>query len=231
MATGIVPAIGRPGIGSSITAQRLGVSRDGHLGYFPAGGVIEGTKTRDPGNSASSVRSLRPGLLMGIITASQYWANSILGVTTGAYTSGGTSLSVSAATVTELVRRFGSSGTFKLKGAATAGGAITTDTVTYSAASGTTITITNIGANRIAGSFIQPEDGSETPRSFIPDGMNLLIDEDGNDISFPFIPCSGILDQGDLIDWPSDTTLRTFIRESLSTLSGGKFVFADQFGD
>ena len=71
MATGIVPSPGRPGIGSAVTAQRLNVSRSGDLGYFSGGGVIEGTKSRDPDNSAYNVLSLRPGLLMGKITRSR----------------------------------------------------------------------------------------------------------------------------------------------------------------
>lgn len=223
---GIVPNIGRPGIGSALEAQALNVSRDGSLSYFPAGGTIEGTKARDTTNT-TSVLTLQAGLLMGKITTGGFWANSIIGVTSGAYTSGGTSLSTSAAAVTELVRRVGASGTFKLIGPATAGGANVTATVTYSAASGTTITITNIGANKIAGCFICPEDGSETIRSFVPDGYGIIIPDDSSDVNFPMIPVAGILDSSNLIFWPSDTTLRTYIRDSLSTASGGKFVFSD----
>lgn len=231
MATGIVPAIGRPGIGSAVTAQRLGVSRGGELGYFPGGGTIEGSLTRDPGNSASSVFSIRPGTLMGLITASNYYAPSIMGATSGAYTSGGTSLTVSAASAAYLVARVGASGTFTLKGAATAGGTLTTDTVTFSAVNTTTgaITITDIGANRIAGSLVTATDGSGTPITFVPDGYNILIPDDLSDVPFPRIPVSGIVDVGQLINWPSDTTLRTWIRSSLSTAAGGKFVFNDQF--
>lgn len=231
MATGIVPAIGRPGIGALVTAQRGNVSRDGAATFFPGGGVIEGTKSRDPGNSAHSVRSLRAGLLMGKLTSGGFWAPSIIGVTSGAYTSGGTSLTVSAASAVELVRRVGSSGTFNLIGPATAAGSNNTTQVTYSAVDQTTgvITITDIGANRIAGCFVAPEDGSQVPRSFIFDGYPLLVPEDSSDVSYPWLPISCIVDVAKLIDWPSDTTLKTYIRESLSTLAGGKFVFSDQF--
>jgi hypothetical protein len=233
MPTGIIPSFGRPGVGSALTSQRGNVNLGGGLSFFVGGGTIEGTKTRDTGNT-DSIISLRPGLPMGKITASGFWANSILGVTSGAYTSGGTSLSASAATVTELVRRFGASGTFKLIGPASAAGANVTATVTYSAASGTTITVTDIGANKIAGCFICPEDGSETIRTFIPDGYNLVLpgaaaDTDNADVPFPWIPVAGQVKVDNLLFWPSDTTLRTYYRESLSTLSGGKFVFDDQF--
>ncbi len=232
MATGIIPAIGRPGIGSAVTAQRRGVFRDAMFGAFAGGGTIEGSLSRDPGNSAHSVYSLRPGLLMGKITSGGYWAPSIIGVTQAAYTSGGTSLTLTAAQAAYLVARVGASGTFNLIGPASAAGSNNTTQVTYSGVNTTTgvVTITNIGANRIAGCLVAPEDGSQTPRTLIPDGHNVLIDDVGlGDVSFPRIPVSGVVDVDNIIDWPSDTTLKTFVRESLSTLSGGKFVFSDQF--
>ncbi len=227
--TGIVPSFGRPGIGTALSSQRLNVSRDGSESFFAGGATIEGTKARDPGNSASSILSLRPGLLMGKITASGYYANSIIGVVASAYTSGGTSLTVSAASATELVRRVGSSGTFTLKGSATAGGVLTSDTVTYSAVNTSTgaITITDIGANRIAGSFVVPSDGSETPLTYLSDGYNVVIPDDFSDVSYPRLLIAAVVDTANIIDWPTDTTLRTWIRTSLSTVSGGKFVFSD----
>jgi len=131
----------------------------------------------------------------------------------------------------ELVRRIGTSGTFHLYGAATAGGALTSTTVTYSAVntSNGQITITDIGANRIAGSLVGPLDGSQVPVTFIPDGYGIVIPDDDSDANFPMIPVSGVIDVAQIIDWPSDTTLKTHIRHTLSTLSGGKFVFSDQF--
>lgn len=232
MASGIVPNIGRPGVGTALTAQRRYVFRDGHFDVFPRGGYVEGTKSRDPGNSAYSVFSLRPGLMMGKITTGGYWAPAIIGVTTGAYTSGGTELTVSAAQAAYLVARVGSSGTFNLIGPASAAASNNTTQVTYSAVDTATgvITITDIGANRIAGCFVAPEDGSQVPRTVLPDGHNLLIDEDVlGDVDFPRIPVAGIVEVDNVIDWPSDTTLKTYVRESMSTLAGGKFVFSDQF--
>lgn len=232
MATGIIPVIGRAGIGSAVTAQRRGVFRDGMYGVFPGGGYIEGTKSRDPGNSAYNVFSLRPGLMMGKITSGGYWAPSVIGVLQAAYTSGGTELTVTAAQAAYLVARVGASGTFNLIGPESAGASNNTTQVTYSAVNTTTgvITITNIGANRIAGCFVAPEDGSQVPRTFIPDGYNILIDSDAlGDVNFPRIPVSGVIETDNVIDYPSDTTLKTFVRESASTLAGGKFVFSDQY--
>ncbi len=232
MATGIVPVFGRPGIGAPVTSQRLNVSRDGMMGFLPGGGTISGLMTRDPGNAAASALSLRPGLLMGRLTSIGpvgYWANSIIDVTQAAYTSGGTSLTLSLAGAAELVRRIGTSGTFQLVGPPTSGGSNATFTVTFSAVNLATgvVTVTNIGANVIAGAFVQPLDGSQTILSFIPDGYNCVIPPDGTDETFPRIPISCVIDSANLINWPTDTTLQNYVRTSLSTIPGGKFVFSD----
>lgn len=151
MTIGIQPQFGRPGIGTAQVAQRRNVSRNGALDFYPAGGVIKGSKARDPGNSAYSTRSLRAGLLMGKITSSGYWANSILGKSSGALTGTGTSLTVPVATAIEIVRRIGTTGTFKLTGPPAASGVVRTLTVTYSAVDTATgvITITALGVNEV----------------------------------------------------------------------------------
>lgn len=226
----ITPNLGRPGVGPARSGQYRFCSRDGNLLFYPGGGTIEGTKSRDPDN-ADDVLHLRAGLLMGKITTGGYWAPAIIGVTQGAYTSGGTSLTLTAAQAVELVRRIGSSGTFNLIGPASAAGANATTQVTYSAVNTTTgvVTITNIGANRIAGCFVAAEDGSQVPRTVVPDGFGILVPSDSADVPFPMIPVGGMLDTAQIINWPADTTLRTYVRESLSTLAGGKWTFSDQF--
>lgn len=337
-------SFGRPGIGTALSAVRRNVSRNGALDFYPAGGAIKGTKARDPGNS-DTVLNLRPGLVMGKITSGGLWANSILGLTNGALAVGGTTLTVGAACVTELVRRVGATGTFKLTGPPTAAGVVKTLTVTYSAASGTSITITALGANQVeqinfnlastagnlqlriqkpdgtfattgnaawnatdatylasintaldtatgvvggivataisavdpdlgikltysgtgyaglawvpatvavfpttstiatylpvttavdgrfvTASVVQPTDGSETPLSIIPDGFGLVIPDDGtSDIDFAMIPVAGTLDTAQIIDYPADASLKTWLRTSLSTLAGGKWIFSDLF--
>jgi hypothetical protein len=151
MPAGIYPNFGRPGIGTAQLAQRRNVGRNGAFAFYPAGGVIEGTKARDPGNSAYSTLALRPGLLMGKITSGGYWANSILGLTDGALASAGTTVTLSAAAAAELVRRVGASGTFKLTGPPTAAGIVRTLTITYSAVDTGTgvVTITAPGVNEV----------------------------------------------------------------------------------
>lgn len=220
-------ATGVPGLKSKLEATPRNILLDsGHNLFLPVGKLISGAASRDPLNTGN-LDVLAAGLLMGKITSGGKYAPSIMGVTTGAYTSGGTSLSASAATVVELVRRVGSSGTFKLTGPPSANGTVATATVTYSAASGTTITITSPGVNFVAGSFIQPTDGSETPLSMIyePYGVKVT-DEGGTSIDVPFakVPIAGVVDCDNIRNWPSDTSLRAWIWARLNSVDTGKFI-------
>lgn len=347
----IAPLLGRPGVPADVTASWNFVARSGTLACYAGGGTIEGTKARDAGNT-DTIRLLRVGKLMGKITASGYYANSIIGKSTGAITASGTTLASSAAIATELVRRIGATGTFKLTGPPSAAGTVRTLTATYSAVNTTTgdITITALGVNEVqtvnlvtaatAGSLrllvpkpdgtmaltpaiawsatdatllsnantaldtatgvagglvataipatdtdlgfvvtfagtgyagltgpttggswplievhtlftsntganvvrttsgvtgafvtdslIQPTDGSETILTFVPDGYGIMIPEDGSDVPFPAIPYAGVLDASRLMDYPADASTRIWIKEALSTLRRGKFVF-DEF--
>lgn len=225
----ISPLLGRPGIGASRTAQILTVCRSVWRSmFFPGGGIIDGA-SRDYGNS-DNLYLLRPGLLMGRVTASKKWKPSVIAVTQGAYTSGGTSLTLTAAGATELVRRNGASGTFVLKSAATAGGTLTSTTVTYSAVNTTTgvVTITDIGANRITGSVVTAADGSEVPLTVIPDGYGIEVPTSAADVDFPQILTEADLDVSKIIDYPADATLKAWVKAALRT-GGGAWIFSDDF--
>lgn len=199
--------------------------------YLPGGKIIDGSKSRDPGNSPD-VNVLRAGTLMGKITASGKYAPTVLGEI-AAYTSGGTELTVSAASAAEIARRVGSSGTGTLKavGPPTAAGTVAATAVTFSAVNTTTgvITVTSLGVDKVAGTLITAADGSETPITLIPDGYGVLVtDGDGTSIDVPFahLPIGGVIQDAQLLPWPADLSTRAWIRAGLSTHSGGKFVFA-----
>lgn len=228
---GIQPIFGRPGIGTTLTAQRRNIFKSTADAYLPGGKVIDGTASRDPGNSDGDVTILRAGLVMGKITSSGYYANSILGLSVGAVAAAATSLTVPAATATEIVRRIGTSGTFKLTGPPTAAGTVATQTVTYSAVNTTTgvITCTALSAASVDKSLVQPTDGSETPLTFIDDGYGVPLPADGTNVNFPLIPVSGVVVSSQLIDYPADASLKTWLKDALSTFVGGKYVFDDTF--
>ena len=177
-----------PSVGTTRTATpRKLLSTEESAQYLPGGKIINGALSRDPDNSGD-VDVLRAGLVMGMISATGLYAPSILGVLASAYdkdttsTGGSLELTVSVACATEIVRRIGTSGTFHLTGPPTAAGTVAVSTdVTYSAVDLTTgvITIALLGADFVAGSYIQPIDGSEAPLALIPDTAGIKVtDED-----------------------------------------------------
>lgn len=333
---------GMPGVSSERLASFKRVFRGYAEEWLAGGKQIDGTYSRDPSNTGN-VNVLLPGLVMGKRTSGGAYAPSIYGLTNGALTSAGTSLTLASAAIsTEIIRRVGSTGTFKLTGPPTASGTVRTLTATYSLISGTTATITALGVNEVqtfnftnspsgtfrlgivdssgvmqytqritysgtigtllsnlqaatdavlatnaivwsgsvvtavaatfsgtgyaalpqtlitfdgdalsagdvditrttagvdgrfvSGSFIQPVDGSETPLTFIGEtnGGIPVTDSQGNNLVVPFhrLPISGTVDSAQLVNWPSDSSLKAWLRNALSTASGGKFVFGDIF--
>jgi hypothetical protein len=218
---------GVPGVRAEITATHRRVFKQAARIDLAQGRYIDGTKARDTGNTGD-LDCLRAGVLLGKITASGKFANSSLGVTTNAEAAGSTSIEAAAAVITELVRRVGASGTFKLIGPPTANGAANVETVTYSAASGTTITATAITNAFVAGSLIAPTDGSEFPLTFVPDGFPMKVTDPsgtGLDRQFPDMPIGGVVESAQLLPWPSDTGTRAWIVGQLNQQAGGQFVF------
>lgn len=114
------------------------------VGWLTQNIVIDATFARDPGNT-DTVEILRGGMVLGQITSGGLYAPSIIGVTGEALDGAETALTVAAPVVTELVRRVGATGTFTITGPPTAAGTVRTMTATYSAAVGTTITMTALG--------------------------------------------------------------------------------------
>ena len=213
-----------PGMGTERTAtpRRVLLSAPQESLFMPRGRVIDGSQSRDPLHTGD-LDVLRAGMLMGKRTANSLYAPSILGVTTAAYdasASVNTQLTVGAATAVELNRRIGASGTCKLTGPPTAAGVVATQTVTYSAVNVTTgvITITALSADAISGSFLQPNDGSETPVCLIPDTAGVKVtDEDSTDVDVPFPTplVGGVVDASQILNWPSNAVLREWIKDTL----------------
>ncbi len=322
-----------------VVAEKTAIHRsvNYHLDYLPGGVVLNGTKTRDPSND--TIKALRGGLVLGKITATGKYANSFMGLTAGALTSSGTSLTLTTTAATELVRRVGSSGTFTLTGPPTAAGTVRSMTVTYSAVNTGTgvVTITALGVNEVqtlnftnspsgtfrlafadlngvlqytqpitysatpatlvsnintaldaafgsslivasgsavtaiaitfsgagyaataqpalieidtdaltagdvditrtttgvdgrfvTASLVGDTDGSQTPMGFIPTGWGEFVDDDGNDLPLNYFPVRGVLDSSQLLVWPSDSSLKTWIRDKLNVQ--GKFTYTDAY--
>ena len=197
--------------------------------------VIDASETRDPTNTP--VTLVQSGVLFGQITANKKWAPSIIGTLTSAYTGVGTSntsMQVSAATATEIVRRIGSSGTFKLTGPPTSGGTVATTTVTYSAVNTSTgvITVTDPDVNAIAGSLIQDTDGSETIKTFLYHNggwpIRVTDQDDNNRDQEGSLVSSGQIDASLLINYGTDSSIQAYIKDALNAV--GHFTFDDDYG-
>lgn len=143
-------SLGVPGIGVAKAVAFNFVSYDGNLVYLPAGGLVKQAKGYNPFNS-DNLRLITVGTLMAQHPTNFDYAPWIIGVTSGAITGGATSLTISAASAVELVRRIGSTGTFVLTAPPAASGVTRQVTVTYSAVNTSTgvVTITAIGVNQV----------------------------------------------------------------------------------
>jgi len=234
---------GLPRVGQRLKALHKIIFRQGDwFSDLAAGKVIQGALSRDPSNTPD-VTVLTPGLIMGKITSAVaeaagtsvpgLYAPSFIGPLTVAAAGSATSLTVSVATATEIVRRIGTSGTLTLTGPPAANGTNAVQTVTFSAVNTATgvITCTALGAAAVIGSLVGPTDGSQVPVTFISDGYGVPVTDTDQvtnlNAPFAYFPIAGVIISANLVFWPSDTSIQAYIRNNLSTAWGGKFVFDD----
>ncbi len=122
-----------PGVGTAYThtPREIWISKDRRT-VMPAGRIIHGAVARDPLNTGD-VNVLQAGMLMGKITASGLYAPSVIGTLGVTIVGTATQMNILGAGATEIARRCGASGTFKITGPPVAGGRVKTKTITYSA--------------------------------------------------------------------------------------------------
>lgn len=223
------------GIGTTLTATPRKVML-GYERYLPGGGIIDAGLSADPTNSAD-VRCLQEGMLMGLITATKKWRPAVIGVSTANYTSGATSLTVAAAVATEVARLIADAGasiTLYVVGAPTAAGTVVAISTTCSVASGTTLTITDLAANVVAGSYVCPGDGAATIKGILqtPVGTGIKVtDDEGNsttDKALDKLCIGGRIDVSQIVNWPA-ATLTTLIawNKAALTVVGATFDYDD----
>jgi hypothetical protein len=335
-----------PGVSALVQANFKALFLSHTEQFLAQGRYIAGDASRDPTNT-TDVTVLQPGTIMGKIGTVVnslgtvgFYAPSILGLTSLALATGGTTLTVPAAVATEIARRCGATGSITITGAPAASGVVRTLTVPYSAVGATTLTITAQGGNAVqtlnfanspsgtfsldvvdlngvlqstgpitysatiatlltninaglvlalgaaiaiatgtavtavavtfsgvgyaglpqpqiivddgaltagtisvtqttaggsgafvTGSIIGPTDGSQIPLTFIDDwtpgistqnylGANLT------QVDFGRFPIAGVIDTGQIINYPADPSARLWLETQMSTLIGGKFIFA-----
>lgn len=227
----ITPLRGLPGIRAIVPVEFRNVFLGNFEWYLPGGKMIDGTKSRDSGNTGY-LNVLRGGLIMGKITSGGKYAPMILGISQNAYTSGGTTITVTAAQAVEINRRIGASGNLTYIGPPTANGTnAIISSVAYSAINTSTgaITVTSLGVNLVAGALVVSTDGSGVPMTVIPPGAGInVFDSLGNAQDTPFerMPIGGTIEAGQLPYWPTDTSIQQYLCDELSKSSKGKFTFS-----
>jgi hypothetical protein len=174
---------------------------------------------------------------MGRITATGKYANSILGLTAAAVASAATSITTDVNTAAEIVRRIGTSGTFKLTGPPAASGVVATQVITYSAVNLSTgvITCSATSAAAVNASFIQPTDGSESILTLLceTDGLQVVDQLHVNRVDVfcgRLLAGGGTINTGLIVNYPTDPSLKTFLKSALRTYCPGTTFLDDITG-
>ncbi len=232
----ITPIRGLPGIRAITPWEPRNIFLGNWEYFLPGGKIIDGANSRDSGNTGY-LQVLRAGLLMGKASSGGKYRPSILGISQNAYTSGGTTITVTAAQAVEINRRIGASGNLTYIGPPSAAGTVAIiSSVAYSAINTSTgaITVTSLGVNLIAGGFVCATDGTHLPLTFIPPGSGVdVFDQSlvtGIDVPFERMPIGGTIQSDQLLPaWPSDTSLQQWLCDQLSKSSQGKFTFSHPY--
>jgi hypothetical protein len=233
-----------PGLytGNSFTTRQV-VRQLSTRVYLPSNVIIDGSLSRDIGSSPTSI--LRAGVLMGKITTGGKYRPSIIGTINGAISAATvTSVTVAAATATEIARLIAVAGgnvSLRIFGPPSAAGTNAATTITVTAASGTTLTVSSVALPAyVDKSIIQPTDGSQLPLTVVegPAGIDVTaadattnIDQmlgrwlAGADVYSDQI-IAGALAMTDL-----DASLQTWIKQQLNgggTATRGTFTFSSE---
>ena len=219
----------------NITAQPRDIFYSGreYAQWLAVPVTIDSANTRCPSNQPY-VWQIVAGTLLGKITATKKYGASIIGPIT-AYTSG-TTLSTDVYTATEVVRRFGASGTFILNGPVVSGGPMAPVVVTYSSVSLTTgaITITALGTAYAAGAVIQPQDGSQNIITAVSDIYGVKVEDPTNttnlDAFDPGLPTGGgMINTSLIVSYGTEPSVQAWIKSSLKAACGNGLTFNDDF--
>lgn len=228
---------GLPGTKTEINdSQRKVLISGGDL--LPGGIIVDGSESRDLGNT-SDTDTIRAGKLMGKVTSGGRYAPSIIGTLAIAYddSSTGSTILLTAAQATELVRRVGSTGTITVVGPPSAAGVVASESKAYTGVNTSTGVVTlasDLASDFIAGSFVMAADGSEAPLGLLAAPVKVN-DSSDNDIDVPAnLLIGGHVALNGILDWPTDTSLETWIKSKLNGGDGtsptqGKFTFAEDY--
>ncbi len=231
---------GKPGVMPGFLASPREVfAANRQFAQFVAGpATLDGFNCGNPAN-APYPWQLSAGSLLGRLTASGKFGSSVLGATTTPYAHSGatgTTLQTDVNTVAEIARRLGPVGSLKVTGPAAAGAPVAVQAVTYIGLGLSTGTITLAAAGNadaIAGSLLQPTDGTEAI-------VTVLCDAWGVRVADPFgavrvdvqdgqlLAAGGTINVAALVGYPVDPGLRAWVKASIRTTCPG-VNFSDDF--
>jgi|ERR1700722_12456670 len=218
---------GKPGVLLNLTAQPREVFYSGRerAQFVAAPITVDGNLTCCPFNAPYTFQILG-GTLMGRVTATKKYANSVLGLTSSATTSGATTVQTDVNTAAEVLRRIGASGTFKLTGPPTSGGTVATQVVTYSAVNTSTgaITCTATSAAAVSASLVQPTDGSESILTMVADLYGIKVTDQTNvnrvDVFDPrLLLGGGTINSQMIVNYPADTSLQAYVKAAVKAFA------------
>lgn len=206
--------------------------------YLDGGVVVKGSVSRDPTNTGY-VDVLQPGKIMVKEASGGLYRPFIIGKTTAAYVDNDTTLTVSAATATEIARLLavaGASLNLSLIGPPTAAGTVAaTDIVVDAVDSATTISVADLNLAKVTDSLIALRTTGYTAGSFCiidDDDYTKVTDETGASVNV-YLPrplIGGTIDTSQLLDWPADASTVTYLKGLLNSGIGGYgFTFDDAF--
>lgn len=204
--------------------------------YLDGGVVIDGTNSGDATNTGYP-HVLQPGKIMVKAASGGLYRNFIIGKTTAAYVDNDVTLTVSAATATEIGRLLtaaGASLSLALIGPPSAAGTVAATAITVSAvASATTITVPDLNLAKVTDSLIALTTASYTAGSFCivdDDDFINLADETNARANQPWGKplIGGTIDTSQLLDWPADSSTVTYLKGLLNAAGGmSNFRFDD----
>lgn len=238
---------GKPGLQPSQFNQPTDVFYSGRWNaqYIPVPVTVSGNLTSWAANAPYTFY-VRAGMPMGKVTSTGTvgnfvvetgtYANSIIGQTTAAYTSGGTTLTTDVNTAAEIVRRIGTSGTFITCGPPSAAGTVASTTTTFSAVNTSTgaITVTSLGVNKVSGAWIQPTDGSATILTLVCDVDGIKV-ADGTNVNRvdafdpQLLAGGGCINVGQILYYPTDTAMQAYLKAALLAFCTNGVTFSDQY--
>jgi hypothetical protein len=113
-----------------------------------------------------------------------------------------------------------------------ANGLVTVETLPTSSTAATVVrNTTGASGAFVTKSIIAPTDGSENPLTFVSDwspGIKVTDDTGASissDVELSLLPIAGEVDVAQMINFPLDASLITWLEQQLSTAQGGKFTF------